>query len=85
MLEVSSLPGLSAVLIIAIRIVIWLPQRVDSLNDRTVRPIPAADVDMAQARINTSQVPGLSTRKLLLCFKSHSFVPRRENASLVEK
>ena len=42
MLEVSSLPGPWAVLIILIRIVIWLTQRVDSLNDLTIRPIPVA-------------------------------------------
>jgi hypothetical protein len=42
MLEVSSLPGPWAALIIVIRIVIWLILRVDSLNDLTVRPIPAA-------------------------------------------
>ena len=42
MLEVSSLPNPWATLIIVIRIVIWIVQRVDSLNDLTARPIPAA-------------------------------------------
>jgi hypothetical protein len=42
MLEVSSLPSPWATLIIVIRIIIWVTQRVDSLNDLTVRPIPAA-------------------------------------------
>jgi hypothetical protein len=42
MLEVSSLSSPWAALIIVIRIVIWLILRFDSLNDLTVRPIPAA-------------------------------------------
>ena len=42
MLEVSSdQPGPWVALIVVIRVVIWVAQ-VDSFNDLTVRPIPAA-------------------------------------------